>query len=71
MSALATCTVSRASAQKNQALDRIIGLEPDEESYDGSILFFSENTAYVVRTDTKKIYSVNFDNNVSNVVALV
>lgn len=58
MGALATCTVRRVNRQH---LDRPLeefGFNANEESYDGSILFFENAKAYVVRTDTSQLFWV-------------
>lgn len=59
MAALATCTVVRPNKQKlNEPLE-IYGFTENEESYTGTILFFENAKAYVVKDSAQKLFWVN------------
>ena len=59
MGALATCTVSRLNGQHLDQPDIENGFAANEESYSGTILFFENAKAYVIRTDTKQLFWVS------------
>lgn len=59
MGAIATCTVIRPNNQKLTEPVEAYGLKEEEKSYSGTILFFENSKAYVVRDDNKIIYWVN------------
>lgn len=59
MGALATCTVVRPNKQYLSEPLEVFGFNAEEESYSGTILFFENAKAYVVKNNNGLIYWVN------------